>query len=195
MSSRLERQIGFLVEIDRLKSILRKTSLADGSRRENSAEHSWHIALLAMVFAEHGPPNLDVSRVVTMLLVHDIVEIDAGDTFAYDPEAKADQEERERAAADRLFGLLPEDQAMSLREVWDEFEYGETPEARFAHAVDRFQPFLMNVANEGGTWREHGVTRRQVDARLAPIGEASEALGRHVEELLDRAESEGWFSG
>ena len=193
VAERLDRQVRFLVEVDRLKTVLRRTRIASGDRRENSAEHSWHIALLAVVLAEHGPPAFDVGRVVTMLLVHDIVEIDAGDTFAYDTAGKTDQEARERRAADRLFGLLPDDQAADLRAAWDEFEANTTPEARFAHAVDRFQPFLLNIHHEGGTWREHGVSRAQVDDRLAPIGAASEALGERVRQLLDEAESEGWF--
>ncbi|MEM8930668.1 MAG: HD domain-containing protein [Acidobacteriota bacterium] len=193
LADRLDRQVRFLEEIGRLTTIQRRTRIAFGDRLENSAEHSWHIAMLALILAEHGPPGLDIGRVITMLLVHEIVEIDAGDTFAYDAEGKEDQAARERAAADRLFGLLPDDQAASLRAAWDEFEAKETPEARFAHAVDRFQPTLLNVAHEGGTWREHGVTRPQVDDRLAPIGAASPVLGDRVREMLDQAESEGWF--
>ena len=146
---RLPAQLRFIVEIDRLKSVLRRTWLIDGTRRENSAEHSWHIALMAMLLAEHAPEGLSLPRVMRMLLVHDLVEIDAGDTFAYDVAGNRDRALREQAAADRLFGILPADQARDLRELWDEFEEGATADAVFALALDRLQPLLLGCFTSG----------------------------------------------
>ena len=181
---RLPEQLRFIVEVDRLKSVLRRTWLIDGSRRENSAEHSWHLALMAMLLAEYAPAGVDTARVVRIVLVHDLVEIDAGDTFAYDVAGNADRAERESAAADRLFSLLPADQAAAFRALWDEFEEGETPEARFALALDRLQPLLQNVAANGGAWRSHGVTREQVTERMRPIRAVSAELWAFVESAL-----------
>ncbi|MCB1033742.1 MAG: HD domain-containing protein [Acidobacteria bacterium] len=192
-SSRLAEQLRFVHEVDRLKSVLRRTRITDGTRHENSAEHSWHLALMVLVLEEHGPPGLDLLRVLRMVLVHDVVEIDAGDTFAYDAQGKGDQAERERLAAERLFGLLPGDQASFLRQAWDEFEARETPEARFAHAVDRLQPLLLNLANEGYSWRQHGVRHHQVLERMAPIAEASQALDAEMRRLLEYALEMGWL--
>jgi putative hydrolase of HD superfamily len=188
---RLEQQLRFLVEIDRLKTVRRRTLLTDRSRRENSAEHSWHIALMALLLSEYAEPGLDVQRVVSMLLVHDLVEIDAGDTFAYDVTGNASRVEREQSAADRLFGLLPDDQCSMVRELWDEFEAGETPESRFALAVDRLQPLLQNVMASGGTWRSHGVTMEQVLERMSPLAAACPALWRYAEWAV----TEVWVSG
>lgn len=190
---RLARQIDFLIEIDRLKTILRRTLLTDGSRHENSAEHSWHLALLALVLAEWSNEPIDTVQVVKMLLVHDIVEIDAGDTFCYDEQANLDKDEREQRAAVRIFGKLPEEQASELRELWDEFELRRSPEARFANAIDRLQPMLHNVLTRGHSWREHGVPRRRVVARNQPIEQGSEALWAFARQFLDVAEVEGWF--
>jgi putative hydrolase of HD superfamily len=180
------RQLAFLVEVDRLKSVLRQTPLCDGSRRENSAEHSWHLALAAVVLAEHARDGVDVARVVRMTLVHDVVEIDAGDTFAYDAAAHAGKEDRERAAADRLFGTLPSEQAAELRALWDEFEAQETPEARYANALDRLQPLLNNHHAGGGSWRAHGVTRDQVLRRMRPIERALPALWPVVLDIVEQ---------
>lgn len=188
---RLTRQIAFILELDRLKGVLRQTLLTDGSRRENSAEHSWHLALMAVILAEHADAPLDLGRVVTMLLVHDVVEIDAGDTFCYDANGVLDQAERERRAADRLFGLLPPDQGATLRALWEEFDARETPEARFAAAMDRLQPLLHNLQTEGGTWRLHGISLDQVLVRSGPIAAASTRLGAHVHALLDAAVAGG----
>ena len=169
-SDRLLQQIAFVREVDRLKSVLRRTSLVDRSRRENSAEHSWHLALMAVVFAEHAPPGTDVMHAVRLLLIHDLVEIDAGDTFAFDLAGHADKHARERAAADRLFALLPPDQEAGIRALWEEFEEGATPEARYAVALDRFAGLLQNWAGgDGGTWRAHAVSREAVMVRMAPI--------------------------
>lgn len=188
---RFAQQIRFIVEIDKLKRVLRRTLLTDKSRRENSAEHSWHIALMAPILAEHAADEIDVLRVVKMLLVHDLVEIDAGDTFAYDAAGHLDKEERERAAADRVFGLLPDDQALELRHLWNEFELSETADARFALALDRLQPLLQNVHAEGGTWRSHGVTKDQVLERMTPIRRTSEFLWNYAVHAIETV----WVSG
>lgn len=196
-SDRLQQQIRFVLEIDRLKRIERRTLLTDRSRRENSAEHSWHIALMAVLLAEHadgdgdGGGGLDLFRVVRMLLVHDLVEIDAGDTFCYDEAANHDKEEREHRAAERIFGLLPEDQEREMWELWREFEARETAEARYANALDRLQPMLHNYHTGGGTWREHGVTRRQVVARNQVMEEGAAALWEHARRFLDDAVARG----
>jgi len=168
MTSDLERQLGFLKEIDRLKSIVRLSPLIDRSRRENSAEHSWHLALYALVLAEHAAGSVDVLRVVKMLLIHDVVEIDAGDVPFHLPATHVGQAERERLAAERIFGLLPEDQASEFHDLWREFEAAESDDARFAKALDRFQPMLHNAATDGGTWLECGVTLEQITARCRP---------------------------
>ena len=189
---RLDEQIRFITEIDRLKGVLRQTMLAGPGRRENSAEHSWHLAVMAQTLAEYAPPGTDIGRVTAMLLVHDLVEIDAGDLFVYaDAAQQARQEEAERAAADRIFALLPEDQAGRLRGLWDEFEERRTPEARFARALDRLQPMLENLKAGGGTWREHGITADQVLAKVVLIEDGSPALGRYARDLVQRAVRDG----
>jgi putative hydrolases of HD superfamily len=189
---RLHRQMQFVTEIDQLKGVLRQTMLAGPGRRENSAEHSWHVASMAVTLAEHAPPGTDIGRVTAMLLVHDLVEIDAGDLFAYaDDEQQARQEAAERAAADRIFALLPAGQAAQVRGLWDEFEERRTPEARFARALDRLQPMLANLTAGGGTWAEHGVTADQVMIKVALIEDGSPALGRYAKDLVDRAVREG----
>ncbi|MGD8277020.1 MAG: HD domain-containing protein [Gemmatimonadota bacterium] len=184
-NDRLQDQLRFIVEIDKLKSVSRRTRLIDGSRRENSAEHSWHLGIMAVLLAEYAPDAIDRARVLELVLLHDLVEIDAGDTFAYDVAGNVDRLERERAAADRLFGLLPPDQAARCRARWDEFEAGDTPEARFALALDRLQPLLQNVAANGGAWRSHGVSREQVLERMRPIRDVSDTLWRFVQESLE----------
>jgi putative hydrolase of HD superfamily len=180
----IEAQLAFLVEVDRLKTVLRQTLLCDGSRRENSAEHSWHLALMAVVLAEHSAEPVDVSRVIRMLLVHDLVEIDAGDTFAYDTGANTDRAERERRAADRIFGLLRAPQGAELRALWEEFEAQESPESRTANALDRLQPLLLNHQTDGGSWRSHGVKRSQVLRRMEPIRTALPTLWPTVEHIV-----------
>lgn len=175
--SDLQRQLAFLKEIDRLKSIVRLSPLIDRSRRENSAEHSWHLALYALVLAGHAAGEVDVMRVVKMLLIHDIVEIDAGDVPFHVPAMHAGQEERERLAAERLFGLLPDAQAAEFRELWFEFEAAKSDDAKFAKALDRFQPMLHNAATDGGTWMECEVTLEQIKARCRqPIEGGAPAL-------------------
>lgn len=173
----LERQLAFLKEIDKLKSVVRLSPLIDRSRRENSAEHSWHLAMYALVLAEHAAGSVDVLRVVKMLLIHDIVEIDAGDVPFHVPAMHTGQEERERLAAERLFGLLPDAQAAEFHELWFEFEAAQSDDAKFAKALDRFQPMLHNAATDGGTWVECEVTLEQVKARCRPpIERGSPAL-------------------
>ena len=183
----LRATVEFFMELDRLKSVERRNFLADGSRRENTAEHSWHLGMAAVVFAPFAVEPIDVGRAVSMALAHDIVEIDAGDTFAYDEgEGAASKEAREQAAADRLFGLLPLERATYLRELWDEYERGDTPEARYVMAVDRMAPMLLNIAEGGSTWREHGITRDQVIRRNGPhVDLALPALWAHALERLD----------
>jgi putative hydrolase of HD superfamily len=186
-SSPVGRQLQFVRELDRLKHVLRQTSLIDGSRRENSAEHSWHIAAMAVVLAEHAAEPFDLGRALQLLLLHDVVEIDAGDTFCYDADGNLDKAERERRAAQRIFGLLPPPQGDELLALWEEFEAGASPEARFANAMDRLEPLLQNHANGGGTWRLHGITRAQVLARMAPIKTGAPGLWPYVTALIDEA--------
>jgi len=183
---RLDRQIRFLVDADRLKSILRRTPLVDGSRPENSAEHSWHMILAAMLMQEYVDGSLDVMRVFEMTAVHDLVEIDAGDTFAYDVVANESKAAREREAADRIFGQLPDDQGARLRALWEEFEAQVTLESRFANALDRLQPLLQNAYAGGGSWSDHHITRAQVLRRMAPIETTMPALWPFVLEIIDR---------
>lgn len=193
-SNRLTQQIQFIIEIDKLKGILRQTLLIDASRQENSAEHSWHIALMAMILAEYAPQPIDVLRVIKMLLIHDIVEIDAGDTFCYDTQGHHDKAEREESAATRLFGLLPKDQGAILRALWDEFEARQTAEAQFAAALDRIQPFLHNQQTQGGTWRLHGIRRSQVMHRMAPIRDGAPALWNWLEAAIDECVEAGYLA-
>ena len=188
VTDRLTKQIQFLREIDGLKTVLRMTSVADRSRRENSAEHSWHIATMAVTLAEHAPDGVHIDRVVRMLFVHDIVEVDAGDTFAFDVAGNHDKADRERAAADRLFGLLPIETGTAFRELWEEFEAGQTPDARMANALDRFAALLQNTATgDGGTWRTHNVSREAVPRRMDPIREGLPALWPYVLQAVEQA--------
>jgi 5'-deoxynucleotidase YfbR-like HD superfamily hydrolase len=189
---RLTQQIRFVAEVDKLKHIFRQTFLIGGERRENDAEHSWHLTLLAIIIAEHAnEKNLDLLRVLKMLIIHDLVEIDAGDTFAYDTARRVDQHEREARAAERIFGLLPADQTREIRGLWDEFEARATAEAKFAAAVDRFQPMLLNCLTEGAAWQKHGVKRDQVIARNRHIAEGSTALWTYAAKMIDEAVANG----
>ena len=188
----LDDQVAFLLEADRLKTVLRQSTLTDRSRRENSAEHSWHLALMALVLAEYAPPGLDLQRVLAMLVLHDLVEIDAGDLFNYAPaDDLARQERAEGAAADRLFGLLPPGQSELFRGIWDEFEERLSQEAKFARAMDRLQPMLINMVTGGGTWLAHGVTADQVLTRVALIADGSPALGTFARDMITRAVAQG----
>jgi putative hydrolase of HD superfamily len=191
----LDSQLRFLLEADKLKTVLRQSTLIDTSRKENSAEHSWHLALMALVLGEHSPPGTDLSHVMAMLLLHDLVEIDAGDLFVYaGAEAQARQEVAERAAADRIFALLPPPQGAEFRALWDEFEERRTPEAKFARALDRLQPMLANYETGGGTWLAHGVTADQVLLRVALIEDGSATLGEYARDLIARSVARGFLA-
>ncbi len=191
LTERLAQQLRFVVEIDRLKTVLRQTLLVDRSRRENSGEHSWHLALLAVVLQEYSNEPIDVGRVVHMILIHDIVEIDAGDTFAYDTAGYEDKEEREKVAARRIFGLLPDDQHEAMWTLWREFEERETAEAKFANALDRLQPMLHNALTDCHTWQEHGITKGQVIARNHIMDEGATDLWAYVRSFVDEAVEKG----
>jgi putative hydrolases of HD superfamily len=191
----LDSQLRFLLEADKLKAVLRQSTLIDASRKENSAEHSWHLALMALVLRDYSPPGTDLSRVTAMLLLHDLVEIDAGDLFAYAGSvAQARQEVAERAAADRIYALLPPEQAEEFRSLWDEFEERRTQEAKFARALDRLQPMLANYETGGGTWLAHGVTADQVLLRVALIEDGSAALGEYARDLVARSVARGFLA-
>lgn len=184
-ADRLTRQIAFLVEADRLKSVIRRTPLIDGSRLENSAEHSWHLALAAITLREYAAASFDLVRVLELVVVHDLVEIDAGDAFAYDAAAQSIRAEREEAAADRLFGLLPPEQAAYVRDLWEEFEVRQTIESQFANALDRLQPLLQNASSGGGSWRTHDLSRADVLRRMAPVETAMPAIWPTVVEIVE----------
>ena len=194
VSERLGAQMAFLREIDKLKSVFRRTLLMDGSRYENDAEHSWHLAVMAVLLAEHANTRgLDIGKVIRMVLAHDLVEIDAGDTYVYDTAGNVGKVEREARAAKRICGLLPADQAVEFRALWDEFEARETPEARFAAALDRVQPLLHNFATQGRVWRKHGITSARVAERNRHVAEGSRALWTYAESLIREAVARGYL--
>ncbi|OXA93186.1 HD domain-containing protein [Flavobacterium hercynium] len=184
-------QIAFIKEIDKVKYIQRKTKLFQSDRNENDAEHSWHLALMAIVLAEHSDKSIDVLKVVKMVLIHDIVEIDAGDTFIYDLQKSHDNGDEERIAANRIFGLLPKKQAEEMIVIWEEFEAGETPEAKFARAMDRMEPLLQNTSNNGGTWQEFDVKYEKVYEKKSVIKEGSAILWQYAEGLLEESVAKG----
>ncbi|MDX1382571.1 MAG: HD domain-containing protein [Thermoanaerobaculia bacterium] len=190
-SERLAAQLDFVLEIDKLKQVLRRTLLLDQTRHENSAEHSWHLATMAILFHEYAPEPVDLLIVLKMLMVHDIVEIDAGDTYCYDEVAHEDKEERERQAADRLFQLLPSDLGLELRGLWEEFDARGSAEARFAAAMDRLQPLLHNYTNDGGTWLENDISREQVIERCCGIGDGAPELWDYALGLIEDATRRG----
>lgn len=194
-SDRLAQQIEFIVEVDRLKQVFRQTLLMDASRRENDAEHSWHLALMAVLLAEYSAdPSIDILRAVKMALVHDIVEIDCGDTFCYDNEANIGKLERETKSADRIFSILPPDLASDVRALWDEFEARQTPEAKFAASLDRLQPLLHNFRTEGAAWRRHGVIADQVIERNCHIAEGAPALWEFASGMIEDAVRKGYLA-
>jgi 5'-deoxynucleotidase YfbR-like HD superfamily hydrolase len=189
---RLDEQIGFITEAGKLKGVIRQTHLAGLNRRENSAEHSWHLAIMVLALAEYAPPGADLGKILAMVVIHDLVEIDAGDLFLYASAAEQErQDAAERAAADRIFALLPSDQLVSFGQLWDEFTERRTPEARFARAIDRLQPMLQNLAADGGTWREHAITADRVLEKIELIREGSAELGQFGDTLVRQAIAEG----
>jgi putative hydrolases of HD superfamily len=190
--TRLEQQLSFCRELDRLKGILRQSLLMDASRRENSAEHSWHLASMAMLLSEYSAEPVDLTRVLKMLLFHDVVEIDAGDTFAYDTVNAETQHDREQQAADRLFGMLPSEQASELRALWDEFEERQTPESKYANALDRLQPLMQNFYSGGASWKKHHVTHDQVMKRMEPVKIGMPELWPVVTKLIEDAAKAGF---
>ncbi|MDQ1018515.1 HD domain-containing protein [Streptomyces afghaniensis] len=192
LDERLRQQFTFLIEVDQLKAIMRQSPLASVRRRENDAEHSWHLAMMVVLLAEYSDEPIDVGHTVQLVLIHDLIEIYAGDTPLYDGAAGRDQRDREVAAADELFALLPDDQALRIRALWDEFEERRTPEARFAKAMDRLQPLLLNWMARGGTWKTPGVTADDVRSRKAVIADASGVLWEAGRRLIDEGEKRGW---
>lgn len=192
IDDRLTGQLALMKEIDKLKGVYRQTLIMDGSRRENTAEHSWHISVFAMMMHEYAPePRPDLNRVISMLILHDIVEVDAGDTFAYDAAGYVDKDARELAAAQRLFGMLPDGQREEWMGLWQEFEAGRTAEAQFANAMDRLLPLLHNYYTGGSSWLRHGIVRGQVLRRIAPVETAAPKLWEFANELIDRAVNKG----
>ena len=190
---RLDQQLRFTAEIDKMTSILRRTMLVDGSRRENDAEHSWHIAVMALIFEEYAAEPVDISRAVKMCVVHDLIEIYAGDTFAYDTAGNADKAEREAASADKLFAQLPAEQGADIRALWEEFDAMQTPDAKYAACMDRLQPFLHNTLTGGHTWVESGTARASVEKRMSIIKDFMPEVYKWVEKNIDNAMAQGWL--
>ena len=193
LNERLLSQVAFIHEIDKLKYIQRKTRLFNSDRSENDAEHSWHLAMMTIVLAEHSNEKVDVLKVLKMVLIHDIVEIDAGDIFLYDTKRNHSNTEAERIAAHRIFGLLPKEQADEMIALWEEFEACETADAKFAKTMDRFEPFLQNVSNDGGTWKEYNVDYSRVYNTQALMNDGSKAIWNMAEPLLEQTMAKGFF--
>jgi putative hydrolases of HD superfamily len=191
---RLDQQLAFILEIDKLKTIARRTLLTDASRHENSSEHSWHIAVMAGLLEEHAAAPVETARVIQMLLIHDVVEVDAGDTYAYDDAGNATKLARELAAADRIFGLLPPEQGARFRALWDEFEAMATPESRYANALDRIQAALLNFHSGGIAWREHGIRASQVIDRMQPVKIGAPGLWPVVERIVAESVEKGYLA-
>ena len=194
MLDKLQQQIAFLKEIDQLKLVIRQSLICGGERRENSAEHSWHLAMAALTLQEHANEPVDVSRVIMMVLLHDIVEIDAGDTFIYDDKGNADKAEREQKAAERLYSLLPEAQKTEFMALWHEFEACESADAKFANTIDRLMPLIHNFMAEGGSWQKFGTTRKRVDTLTPKLYAGSQTIGQFADALLDEAVEKGYLS-
>ena len=191
MDERLKKQLDFALEIDKEKNILRQTHLSGHGRNENDAEHAWHMAIMAYLLREYSNEPVDITRVMLMCLIHDVVEIDAGDTYAYDAEGLKTQKAREEAAKERIYSLLPEDQKKELAAIFDEFEESKTPESKFAHAMDNLQPLMLNNSNDGGDWREHGVSAKQVYGRQSRTKEGSEKLYEVTDQIIKKHREKG----
>ena len=184
MDNRLQKQIDFLLEIDKEKNIFRQTHLTNHGRNENDAEHAWHMAIAAFLLKEYSNQEIDIAKVMIMCLIHDIVEIDAGDTYAYDDENLKTQKQREDAAKERIFSILPQDQKEIFISLFDEFENNKTPEAKFAHAMDNFQPLLLNNSNNGGDWKQHNVTAKQIYGRQGKTKDGSEKIFEITDQII-----------
>ena len=194
MMERFKKQLNFLIEIDQVKNILRMTSIADGSRRENDAEHSWSLAMMAVLFAEYVDDQIDLLKVIKMVLIHDLVEIHAGDTFCFDEAGMQEKEAREQASADKIFGLLEHDQGQELRQLWEEFESCETPEAEYAAMLDRLQPLIMNYINEGGTWAQHHISVEQVYKRnQITLEKGPQVFKDFIHEVIEECVAKGYI--
>ena len=191
MDEPLKKQLDFALEIDKEKNIFRQTHLSGHGRNENDAEHAWHMAIMAYLLREYSNEPVDITRVMLMCLIHDVVEIDAGDTYAYDEEGKKTQKAREEAAKERIYSLLPEDQKEELAAIFDEFEESKTPESKFAHAMDNLQPLMLNNSNDGGDWREHGVSAKQVYGRQSRTKEGSEKLYEVTDQIIKKHREKG----
>ena len=191
MDERLKKQLDFALEIDKEKNIFRQTHLSGHGRNENDAEHAWHMAIMAYLLRDYSNEPVDITRVMLMCLIHDVVEIDAGDTYAYDAEGLKTQKAREEAAKERIYSLLPEDQKKELAAIFDEFEESKTPESKFAHAMDNLQPLMLNNSNDGGDWREHGVSAKQVYGRQDRTKEGSEKLYEITEQIIKKHVEKG----
>ena len=194
MDDRLQKQLNFSLEIDREKSIFRQTHLSGHGRNENDAEHAWHMAIMAYLLHEYSNEPVDIAKVMLMCLIHDIVEIDAGDTYAYDEEGLKTQKAREDAAKERIFSLLPDDQKEELISVFDEFESSDTPESRFVHAIDNLQPLILNNSNDGSDWKEHGVSARQIYGRQKKTAEGSRKLFEVTDQIIQNHIRKGTIS-
>lgn len=186
MDERLKKQMEFVLELDKIKKIGRQTYISDASRKENDAEHSWHLAVMCMLLAEHANEKIDVLKTMCMVLIHDVVEIDAGDTYAYDEAAALTKRDREEKAAERIFNILPKDQAVYMRALWEEFEEAQTPEAKFAHTLDNLQPLMLNDATDGRAWVEHDVAAEKVYKRNKNTKEGSEKLWDYTAGLIEK---------
>ncbi|MFP4698387.1 MAG: HD domain-containing protein [Eubacteriales bacterium] len=194
LKGRLKSQIEFIIEVDKLKNIIRRSHITDGSKLENDAEHSWHLALMAFILSEHASYNdIDVLKVMKMVIIHDLVEIDAGDTYAYDEKGHEDKREREVKAANRIFTILPKDQAEELFDLWEEFEERETKEAKFASVLDRIQPILLNYTADGKSWKENRVSKQMVIARNKHTNEGSKIIWNYIETIIDEATEKGFL--
>ncbi len=192
-TERLQKQMAFLLEVDKMKNIIRQTYLSDGSRKENDAEHSWHLALMAIILSEYFDKDIDLLKVVKMLLIHDIVEIDAGDTFCHDQKANEDKKEREEKAAKRIYQILPDDQAQEYKSLWHEFENVSTKESVFANILDRLQPSILNLSSNGKSWLEHEVSKKQVLERNEMVFSGPEEIAEYMKMLLDTAVKSGYL--
>ncbi|MBR3267436.1 MAG: HD domain-containing protein [Oscillospiraceae bacterium] len=191
LQKRFSDQIAFLLEMDKMKNVYRRSYVLHEDRHENDAEHAWHLAMLALILHEYANEPVDLQKVLATVLIHDVVEIDAGDTYAYDDAGNQTKAEREQKAADRLFRILPPDQGTYYRKLWEEFEAGSTPEARFAASLDRIQPLMLNYYKNGLSWKEHGTRRSQVEERMQAVAVGSDRLGELAAEIIQRAAQEG----